>query len=115
MNVDLLVFHGSNSEKIPSCVSDFSNSIAQKTSKPFFVCFLKASPSLEETLIKCVESNLNEIRIIPLFLLPGKHIKNDIPKIIKQSQQRFPQVKICLEPELISDFGFIEYISNRIS
>jgi len=51
-----------------------------------------AKPSVPEALAKCLEEGAKEIFIIPLMLFPGRHVKEDIPRLIEEAKARHPRV-----------------------
>ncbi len=55
---------------------------------PGFLQF--ARPSAEETLRSLVQGgHVEKILVVPLMLLPGKHVKRDIPQLIEDCLQRY--------------------------
>lgn len=52
--------------------------------------------------------HLTEIRIVPLFLGVGRHVREDLPRLIEPLRRRYPQIDwqlrpaVGLEPRLIA-------------
>jgi sirohydrochlorin cobaltochelatase len=55
-----------------------------------------------------------EIKIVPLFLLSGTHLRFDIPQAIAVAQQQVPQVRFNLRPHLGSHSGVLALLRDRI-
>ncbi|MCP5464418.1 MAG: CbiX/SirB N-terminal domain-containing protein [Deltaproteobacteria bacterium] len=88
--------HGSKKE---SANEFFRQLVAEITNDDSVnVCFLEAgSPNLQDALEFHVKNNAKQIRIIPLFLAPGRHVTEDIPRMIQELRERFEGVELKLE------------------
>jgi len=76
-------------------------------------------PSLETAVAEAAESGYTHVKIIPLFLARGRHLRKDVPGMIEDMESRYP-VTIELtrpvgeHPALADTIGQIveEYLSN---
>ena len=59
------------------------------------------SPSLEDVIAEMVGKGESEIVIIPLFLSRGGHIVSDLPVLLSQLQQQYPQLVFRTLPILL--------------
>lgn len=109
----LLLFHGST-ENLETLSSTFKRKISNLTERSFEVCFLKGNPDFCEALNQALQEKETEITVIPLFMLPGAHLKKDIPDIINNFRKNNPEINITLENCLVSDDNFIKYLAKRI-
>jgi sirohydrochlorin ferrochelatase len=58
-----------------------------------------ASPSLAEAVAACVEAGADEIAVHPFFLVPGRHMAEDIPALVEAAAAAHPGVHVrVLEP-----------------
>ncbi len=57
-------------------------------------------PSLEDSIRSATDDGITSIRVLPLFLARGRHLRQDIPKLIEQLQVRF-----AVEIELLPPIG----------
>ena len=79
----VFVLHGSRSFEVQSAVDSLNKQIQQKLAIPSIFCYLtNNNPNLLEALETAVSNGASEIICFPLFILPGQHIREDIPKII---------------------------------
>ncbi len=58
------------------------------------------TPSLEDAVAACAAKGVTGIRLIPLFMAQGGHLKQDLPKKIAALQQRHPGVVIAVSPPI---------------
>ncbi len=73
------------------------------------------SPTLEEAVFLLQEECIDEIFILPLFLLPGRHLRHDIPRMVKRIAGENPGVKMSLCGSLGETQGLCELIARWIT
>lgn len=56
------------------------------------------APSLPETVKALVEAGHRSVRVVPLFLGMGRHAREDLPEIIAQLRQTYPELALQLLP-----------------
>ena len=54
-------------------------------------------PTLEEAVAALVGGGAKRVRIVPLFLGQGGHIRNDLPKLAQEARARHPGIEIVLD------------------
>lgn len=69
------------------------------------------SPSLPELVAQLLASPIEAVRIVPIFLGQGGHVRNDLPALVKQLELTYPQVKFSLT----SAIGENELVLNAIA
>jgi len=92
----VLFAHGSRE---PDWVKPFER-IAQQLSSSHAVelAYLeRTTPKLDEAVASLVKKGAKRIRIVPLFLGAGGHIKEDLPKLAEAARARHAGVEIVLE------------------
>ncbi len=94
----LVISHGSHSPKLLEEIK-----ILVQTLKPMIkypVCeyaFLEITqPDIPTGIKNCVDQGADEIRILLNFLNSGRHVNQDIPRIVESAQKNYPQVKITI-------------------
>jgi sirohydrochlorin cobaltochelatase len=64
-------------------------------------------PTLHEAIASLAHEGVRSIRVVPLFLGAGGHVKNDLPRLVSAARSAHPGVRITLEdpigerPEII--------------
>jgi sirohydrochlorin cobaltochelatase len=53
-------------------------------------------PAFADTLTRCVAGGVTEVVVQPYFLVPGKFIREDIPRAVADARRRYPQLDIAL-------------------
>jgi sirohydrochlorin cobaltochelatase len=92
----VLFAHGSRE---PEWARPFER-IASELRKKFLVelAYLeRMKPTLEEAVASVVTKGAQRVRIVPVFLGVGGHIKGDLPKLADAARARHPGVEIVLE------------------
>jgi len=54
------------------------------------------SPSLPELIEQLAASPIDTVRIVPIFLGQGGHVRNDLPALVRQLELTYPLVKFSL-------------------
>ena len=53
-------------------------------------------PDLPQLLQQLVADGVNEVSVVPVFLGQGGHVRRDLPALIMQAQQQYPQLAIAV-------------------
>ncbi len=75
-----LIVHGRAGGYVPSCVRSFALQVAQRRGTPVLVEALTATDRHEQSA--------DPIWLVPLLLLPGSHVREDVPLIRQRLQQQ---------------------------
>jgi sirohydrochlorin cobaltochelatase len=92
----VLFAHGSRE---PEWAQPFE-AIASKLRKEFRVelAYLEQMrPTLDEAVSSLVAGGVKRVRIVPLFLGQGGHIRKDLPRLAAEARARHPGIEIVLE------------------
>lgn len=71
------------------------------------------SPSLLEAGHELVQRGATEIRIVPMFLGAGGHVRKDLPRLLATLQQEHPQVTWNLQGTIGEAQGVIEALARE--
>ena len=94
MKAVLFISHGSRLPQTEEEVREFVGRLKRRSHVPIFeYAFLEiAHPSIPEGIDICVDKGAAEIIILLNFLNTGKHVDEDIPRIIQTAQKKYPGV-----------------------
>lgn len=77
------------------------------------LAYLEHGPSLEEALAALAAKGALSVRVVPLFLGQGGHVKEDLPKLVAQAKR--PEINLVLEKSIGEQPDVIEAIAAAIS
>ena len=102
MKAVLMVSHGSRYDKTIDEVRATLDQIAKKTDVPILeYAFLELqSPSIPESIERCIKRGADEILVLLNFLNAGRHVDGDIPRIVSDAQKKHPSVSITISKPL---------------
>lgn len=110
----ILIFHGSSKIENKDSLIELENSLSKYLDN-FSICYLKSSsPSFEEILEKTYKNGNKRIKCLPLFLLSGSHVLNDIPNIIFKFKQKHTDTEINLLPCLVKSKFFPRFVYDTL-
>lgn len=70
---------------------------ARQPDVPVEIGFLELTQPQLEVSIEClVARGVIEIKVVPIFFAPGRHVLKDLPELIGNAMERFPGVSITV-------------------
>ena len=114
----ILVGHGSKAKHFDKAMLQVL--AALKRQKKFFflsTAYLEInSPSIPDAITEAIKHGAEEVRVLPYFLLTGRHVVEDIPKIISEAKkQHAKKASVVLCPYLGYDPKIVALVEKRIS
>jgi len=110
----VLFAHGSRD---PEWARPFE-SIASLLAKDFLVrvAYLELMrPTLDEAVAALAAAGAESIRVVPLFLGQGGHVKEDLPRLVANAAAARPAVRLVLEEPIGEQPQVIEAIAAAIA
>jgi sirohydrochlorin ferrochelatase len=95
----VIVDHGSRNAGANVVVEELARLVQSRAGARASVSFAHmelAEPSLPAAIEACVAAGARVVIVQPLFLAPGKHAAKDIPDLVSDARQRFPDVEFQL-------------------
>lgn len=77
------------------------------------LAYLEHGPSLEEAVTALAAKGALSIRVVPLFLGAGGHVKEDLPKLVAQAKRE--DVSLILDKPIGEQPEVLEAIAAAIS
>jgi len=78
-------------------------------------CFMElGKPLIPVAIKKLIARGANHIFGYAFFLVPGSHLKEDIPFIFEQTLKKFPGVTYELSPPMMSDAMMVDFVAKRV-
>ncbi len=118
MQAVLLISHGSRLAKTKEEIVELTELLKKCTGIPIFeYAFLEIeSPSIPQGLDMCVIKGATKVTVLLNFLNSGRHVGTDIPQIVENARQKYPQVSFSIttpvgqHPKMVD--LFIDLISH---
>jgi sirohydrochlorin cobaltochelatase len=111
----VLFAHGSRDREWAQPFEQLAAALTRKTRQPVKLAFLELMhPPLAEAIAALVGEGVNAIRVVPVFLGPGGHVKEDLPRLVERARKSHPGVAITLEPPMGEQPAVIEAIAAAI-
>jgi len=78
-------------------------------------CFMElGKPLIPVAIKKLVSKGCNHIFGYAFFLVPGSHLREDIPFIFEQTLKKHPGVTYELSPPMMSDPMMVDFVAKHI-
>ena len=79
------------------------------------ICFMsRLGPHFPEVFEHCVRRGATKVLVVPYFLHMGLHLLLDIPKMMQQEGQKYPQVELVLGKGLGYDELLVDLVHQCI-
>lgn len=72
-------------------------------------------PDIHSAVENLVLRGINRVIIMPMFLVTGNHITQDIPELVAKEQERFPQVEFLITRHFASHPALVDIIMDRLN
>ena len=109
----VLVAHGSRDPEWSRPFERIAASLAQKLpAASVGLAYLEHGPSLDEIVTALVAKGVGSIRVVPVFLGQGGHVKDDLPRLLHQVAR--PGLTLTLDQSIGEQSRVIEAIASAI-
>ena len=112
----ILVGHGSKAKDFDRAMKRVAHSLRKAPFSSVRCAYLEiSSPSIPEAVRRAIREGARELRILPYFVLSGRHIQEDIPRIVAEERKRWGRkVKIVLCSYLGYDERIVQVVRDRL-
>lgn len=114
MRALLIIAHGSRRKESNDEVRRLANRIKENAGPAFdlvVAAFLEiSSPQIDSAFADLIDDGATEIKVFPYFLSAGTHVVNDIPRLVREEREKYPDTHI----ELLPHMGALQGISTLI-
>jgi sirohydrochlorin cobaltochelatase len=117
--LSVVVVHGSFSDIYQQEFQGLLAQVEAQTNHPVLGAYLECSDvPLAGAIAQFLQGQAgppDQVQILPLFLLPGVHVREDIPEAIAQLEAQFPQVTFNLLDYLGKDGRLAPFLAPQFS
>ena len=112
----LLVGHGSKVKGSNEAMDQVLIALRQKEPATFFqTAFLELQPpNIPDGIKLCFNQGADEVIVVPYFVQTGRHVVEDIPRVVSEVQAQHPNKIIRLAQYLGFDQRIAQVVENRI-
>jgi sirohydrochlorin cobaltochelatase len=112
----ILLAHGSRDPLWSKPMESIADRVRRKQPEIRVLCaYLEMmQPNLADCAAKLIAAGITSIRILPLFLGLGKHVKEDLPELINSLRQNHPGVSFRLLPVAGEDVRVLQLLADIV-
>ncbi|ARU32468.1 cobalamin biosynthesis protein CbiX [Sulfuriferula sp. AH1] len=116
MNAVILFAHGARDPRWAEPFQRLQQIVAaQQPQSRVMLAYLELmSPGLPDAVAALVAQGIADISIVPLFLGPGAHLREDFPILLDELRQRYPLVSLTVLPALGESDALLHAIAGWI-
>jgi len=112
----LVIGHGSKMDEVNRAFDSLIEILKKNTGKDVRGANLtSAKPTVDDIIKKMYYEGYHEIVVIPYFLSNGVHVVKNIPDILKNLEEKLPNLKFILKESLLLDEMVIKAVENKIN
>jgi sirohydrochlorin ferrochelatase len=116
MNALILLAHGSKNPEAVKEVEEMSEVLAKRFPESS-IChaYLElARPTLPERLNQVSNQGARSVLVLPLFLSAGSHVTKDVPQMLADARDTYPDVTFRLLPHIGSHPGYFDLVKGIV-
>ncbi len=112
----VLVGHGSKAKAFDGAMKRVAASLRKGAFSSVRCAYLEiTAPSIPEAIGRAVREGARDVRVVPYFVLSGRHIREHIPQIVAGERARWKgKAKIVLCPYLGYDERIVAVVKDRL-
>ncbi len=110
----LLVGHGSPHAAGNAEYVQFAAALEARLGVPVQPCFLElAEPSILDGIRRCAEAGIQHLAVLPLFLGPAGHQKNDVPALLAHARATSPTLTLRYGTPIGAQYHLVRILAQR--
>jgi sirohydrochlorin ferrochelatase len=74
-----------------------------------------AEPSVAQGFAACVAAGAQEIAVHPWFLGPGRHTREDLPRLVDEMRRQHPNVRVAISEPLGLHEKLVDVVIERLA
>lgn len=112
----LIVAHGSKVAETDLIMKDYASALKKRQPElKFAYCYLQLmAPDIHTSIKELYEDGVRELKVFPFFIFNGNHIKEDIPQVLEEIQESYPDLKMTFLDNIGFDDKIVDLMLERI-
>jgi precorrin-8X/cobalt-precorrin-8 methylmutase len=113
----LFLGHGSRARSASEAMEATVAAAQRRAGYEIVACgYLEFSqPTIPEAIRRCVEAGATRIVAIPYFLHVGMHMVRDLPRVLREEREQYPQVEFVMGRHIGLHGDLVEVLLDRIA
>lgn len=116
MQAFLLIDHGSRRKEANALLNDVVSQVKARIGEGAIVepAHMEiAEPTIAQGFARCVEQGASIIVAHPFMLAPGRHVREDLPRLVAEAAESHQGVRFVLAGPLGAHHGVIDAVVER--
>jgi sirohydrochlorin ferrochelatase len=116
MRAILLIDHGSHRAEANALLNEVVDRVKARIGEGAIVepAHMEiAEPTIAQGFARCVQQGASIIVAHPFMLAPGRHVQEDLPRLVAEAAASYQGVQFVLAPPLGSHDGIIDAVVER--
>ncbi|MGI6434814.1 MAG: sirohydrochlorin chelatase [Syntrophomonadaceae bacterium] len=112
----VLIAHGSRREEANEEIGALSR-LVQEADRGgrYEVAFMQfGSPSLPEAVAKLAAQGVKQVIVMPLFLITGNHVTQDIPAELEVIKTQYPDMEFVMARHFAAHPALVQIVQERV-
>jgi sirohydrochlorin cobaltochelatase len=111
----ILLDHGSREAEANAQLESLAALLAARLPGRHVACahLSLAAPTLGEAAAECIRAGAREITVVPCFLAAGRHVREDLPRLVAELRAAHPGVGFRVAAPLGSDPALADLLALR--
>lgn len=112
----MLAAHGSRAAAANDAHRAVVARLAEQAPTRVVPAFLELTePSIDEAIDLAVADGATTVVVLPYFLHPGRHLTEDLPRIVAEATERHPAAVVRLAPSFGSDPALADVLAAQVA
>lgn len=111
----ILIAHGSRRPESATEHAALCAAVAEAAGTPVVPAYLELSePSIPAAVDQAVGAGATEVVLLPYFLHPGNHVREDLPRIAQECRDAHPGVAVGLRTHVGADPRLVGLLASLV-
>jgi sirohydrochlorin ferrochelatase len=112
----LIIDHGSRRAEAHTHLERIAREVQGRTADlQVYIAHMElGEPSIPQAIASCVADGATELIVHPLFLVPGRHLSEQIPRLVESAVSRYPQLRYEITEHVGSAPGLADLVLATI-
>lgn len=112
----IVLGHGSRVEETKEILAGIAATLKNRlqSERVRFAALQFNEPDLPGVISSMANEGVTDIVVMPLFLVDGNHVRQDIPEIIQDESRKYPSIKIKVTDHIGADVRIADILIERV-